>query len=239
MGMQASYCPCRSSDPNAIYAERAAGDHLGVPDVRSRFPSGLTKMVKMTLFGILGEHSDKWFDLQVLLINHSDCRLYHVHVYGVEVNEQLTGSYPLTTMSSKDSASSQPKSRSHPSPRASWSVDLKLFWRRYEIVFSHLVAETAGDDLVWYPQRRLHLDISCAFSGSKHKGSGLFLISTSTRKTDQTKRAISLLKAAKPNFTPPRDTPGNTTHWWVHLGSQRIVIPWGPTTRGETVACGS
>ena len=44
------------------------------------------------------QRSDKGFDLQVPLTNHSDqAGLYHVHVYGVEANEQLTGLYPLTT----------------------------------------------------------------------------------------------------------------------------------------------
>ena len=83
------------------------------------------------------ERSDKGFDLQVPLTNHSDqAGLYHVHVYGVEANEQLTGLYPLTTrVQQKTSPLPNPRLRSHPSPHKNLRVDLKLFEDVDEIVF--------------------------------------------------------------------------------------------------------
>ena len=110
------------------------------------------------------------------LTNHSDqAGLYHVHVYGVEANEQLTSLYPLTTSVSKDLASSQPKiDYTHLLPQE-FEVDLKLFEDVDEIVFPIWSEENGQDDLVWYPAKKIapgHFQLR--FQAQKHKGSGLF-----------------------------------------------------------------
>ena len=100
-GMQASIAHADQAT-NAIYAEKGQlMIHLGnVPDKYHKIQvpiwSDQNGQDDLTWYPV--ERSDKGFDLQVPLTNHSDqAGLYHVHVYGVEANEQLTGLYPLTT----------------------------------------------------------------------------------------------------------------------------------------------
>ena len=110
-GMQASIAHADQAT-NAIYAEKGQlVIHLGnVPDKYQNIqvPVWSDQNGQDDLIWYPVERSDKGFDLQVPLTNHSDqAGLYHVHVYGVEANEQLTGLYPLTTsVQQKDLASS-------------------------------------------------------------------------------------------------------------------------------------
>ena len=121
MGMQASIAHADQAT-NAIYAEKGQlMIHLGnVPDKYHKIQvpiwSDQNGQDDLTWYPV--ERSDKGFDLQVPLTNHSDqAGLYHVHVYGVEANEQLTGLYPLTTrVQQKTSPLPNPRLRSHPSP---------------------------------------------------------------------------------------------------------------------------
>ena len=139
-GMQASIAHADQAT-NAIYAEKGQlMIHLGnVPDKyhKIQVPIWSDQNGQDDLIWYPVEHSDKGFDLQVPLTNHSDqAGLYHVHVYGVEANEQLTGLYPLTTsVQQKDLASSQPKITITPISSQEFEVDLKLFEDVDEIVF--------------------------------------------------------------------------------------------------------
>ena len=166
---------------NAIYAEKGQlMIHLGnVPDKYHKIQvpiwSDQNGQDDLTWYPV--ERSDKGFDLQVPLTNHSDqAGLYHVHVYGVEANEQLTGLYPLTTsVQQKDLASSQPKITITPISSQEFEVDLKLFEDVDEIVFPIWSEENGQDDLSGIPQRRSHLDISnCAFRLKNTREAGYF-----------------------------------------------------------------
>ncbi len=123
------------------------------------------------------ERSDKGFDLQVPLTNHSDqAGLYHVHVYGVEANEQTNRPLPSHDQCpAKDLASSQPKITITPISSQEFEVDLKLFEDVDEIVFPSGLKKMGR--MIWsgIQQRRSHLVISnCAFRLKKDKRSGLF-----------------------------------------------------------------
>lgn len=166
------------------------------------------------------ERSDTGFNLEVPLINHSDqAGLYHVHVYGVEANEQLTGLYPLTTsVQQKDLASSQPKITITPISSQEFEVDLKLFEDVDEIVFPIWSEENGQDDLVWYPAKKIaprHFQLR--FRAQKHKGSGVISSPRLPEKPGTTKRAIphyisSRKGKAKAHST--RDTSGkHLPHW--------------------------
>ena len=189
------------------------------------------------------ERSDKGFDLQVPLTNHSDqAGLYHVHVYGVEANEQLTGLYPLTTsVQQKDLASSQPKITITPISQQEFEVDLKLFEDVDEIVFPIWSEENGQDDLVWYPAKKGRTwTFPTALSSSKHKGNGLFHLHVYQKSQGQLKGLFPTtfqVEKAKPKLTPLATHPGNTypigeCTW----GAKELAL--GPTTGGETAACG-
>ena len=110
-GMQASIAHADQAT-NTIYAEKGQlMIHLGnVPAKYQKIqvPIWSDQNGQDDLIWYPVERSDTGFNLEVPLINHSDqAGLYHVHVYGVEANEQLTGLYPLTTsVQQKDLASS-------------------------------------------------------------------------------------------------------------------------------------
>ena len=126
---------------NAIYAEKGKlMIHLGnVPAKYQKIqvPIWSDQNGQDDLIWYPVERSDKGFDLEVPLTNHSDqAGLYHVHVYGVEGNGQVAGLYPLTTsVQEKDLASSQPKISIKPVSSQEFEVDLKLFEDVEEIVF--------------------------------------------------------------------------------------------------------
>lgn len=126
---------------NAIYAEKGKlMIHLGnVPAKYQKIqvPIWSDQNGQDDLIWYPVERSDKGFDLEVPLTNHSDqAGLYHVHVYGVEGNGQVAGLYPLTTsVQEKDLASSQPKITIKPGSSQEFEVDLKLFEDVEEIVF--------------------------------------------------------------------------------------------------------
>ena len=130
------------------------------------------------------ERSDKGFDLQVPLTNHSDqAGLYHVHVYGMEANEQLTGLYPLTTsVQQKDLASSQPKITITPISSQEFEVDLSCS-KTLTRLSSPSGLKKMGR-MIWSgtPQRRLHLDISNFAFRLKNTREVVYFISTYTRK---------------------------------------------------------
>ena len=160
MGDASLYCPCRSSDQCDLCRKGQLMIHLGnVPDKYHKIQvpiwSDQNGQDDLTWYPV--ERSDKGFDLQVPLTNHSDqAGLYHVHVYGVEANEQLTGLYPLTTrVQQKTSPLPNPRLRSHPSPSQEFEVDLKLFEDVDEIVFPIWSEENGQDDLVWYPAKKI------------------------------------------------------------------------------------
>ena len=140
-GMQASITHADQAT-NAIYAEKGQlVIHLGnVPDKYQKIqvPVWSDQNGQDDLIWYPVERSDKGFDLQVPLTNHSDqAGLYHVHVYGVEANEQLTGLYPLTTrVQQKDLASSQPKITITPISSQEFEVDLK------SVSYTHLTLPT-------------------------------------------------------------------------------------------------
>ena len=154
-GMQASIAHADQAT-NAIYAEKGQlMIHLGnVPDKYQKIqvPVWSDQNGQDDLIWYPVERSDKGFDLQVPLTNHSDqAGLYHVHVYGVEANEQLTGLYPLTTsVQQKDLASSQPKITITPISSQEFEVDLKLFEDVDEIVFPIWSEENGQDDLGYF-----------------------------------------------------------------------------------------
>ena len=232
---------------NAIYAEKGQlVIHLGnVPDKYQNIqvPVWSDQNGQDDLIWYPVERSDKGFDLQVPLTNHSDqAGLYHVHVYGVEANEQLTGLYPLTTsVQQKDLASSQPKITITPISQQEFEVDLKLFEDVDEIVFPIWSEENGQDDLVWYPAKKVapgHFQLR--FQAQKHKGSGLFHLHVYQKSKGQLKGLFPTtfqVEKAKPKLTPLATHPGNTypigeCTW----GAKELAL--GPTTGGEMAACG-
>ena len=190
-GMQTSFAHADQAT-NAIYAEKGQlMIHLGnVPDKyhKIQVPIWSDQNGQDDLIWYPVERSDTGFNLQVPLTNHSDqAGLYHVHVYGMEANEQLTGLYPLTTsVQQKDLASSQPKITITPISSQEFEVDLKLFEDVDEIVFPIWSEENGQDDLVWYPAKKIapgHFQLR--FQAQKHKGSGLFHLHVYQKKKGQ------------------------------------------------------
>ena len=126
------------------------------------------------------------------LTNHSDqAGLYHVHVYGVEANEQLTGLYPLTTSVQQRPAASSAQDHDHTHLLTRIGDRPKVIRSVEEIVFPIWSEENGQDDLVWYPAKKdSPWTFPTALSGSKHKGSGLFHLHVYQKKPRTTKRAI-------------------------------------------------
>ena len=225
-GMQASIAHADQAT-NAIYAEKGQlMIHLGnVPDKYQKIqvPVWSDQNGQDDLIWYPVQRSDKGFDLQVPLTNHSDqAGLYHVHVYGVEANEQLTGLYPLTTsVQQKDLASSQPKITITPISSQEFDIQLKLFEDVDEIVFPIWSEENGQDDLVWYPAKKIapgHFQLR--FQVQKHKGSGLFHLHVYQKSQGQLKGLFPTsfqVEKAKPRhggwtkrnrIGSTRDTPG-------------------------------
>ena len=138
--MQASIAPCKSSDQCYLCRKRQLVIHLGnVPDKYQKIqvPVWSDQNGQDDLIWYPVQRSDKGFDLQVPLTNHSDrIRTLSCPCLWSGANEQLTGLYPLTTsVQQKDLASSQPKITITPISSQEFEVDLKLFEDVDEIVF--------------------------------------------------------------------------------------------------------
>ncbi|WP_418427826.1 GBS Bsp-like repeat-containing protein, partial [Blautia hydrogenotrophica] len=234
-GMQASIAHADQAT-NAIYAEKGQlVIHLGnVPDKYQKIqvPVWSDQNGQDDLIWYPVQRSDKGFDLQVPLTNHSDqAGLYHVHVYGVEANEQLTGLYPLTTsVQQKDLASSQPKITITPISQQEFEVDLKLFEDVDEIVFPIWSEENGQDDLVWYPAKKVapgHFQLR--FQAQKHKGSGLFHLHIYQKSKGQLKGLFPTtfqVEKAKPKLTPLATHPGNTYPIGECTWGAKELAPW-------------
>ena len=234
-GMQASIAHADQTT-NAIYAEKGQlMIHLG--NVSDRYqkiqvPVWSDQNGQDDLIWYPVERSDKGFDLQVPLTNHSDqAGLYHVHVYGVEANEQLTGLYPLTTsVQQKDLASSQPKITITPISSQELEIDLKLFEDVDEIVFPIWSEENGQDDLVWYPAKKVspgHFQLR--FQAQKHKGSGLFHLHVYQKSKGQLKGLFPTtfqVEKAKPKLTPLATHPGNTYPIGECTWGAKELAPW-------------
>lgn len=234
-GMQTSIAHADQAT-NAIYAEKGQlMIHLGnVPDryQKIQVPVWSDQNGQDDLIWYPVERSDKGFDLQVPLTNHSDqAGLYHVHVYGVEANEQLTGLYPLTTsIQQKDLASSQPKITITPISSQELEIDLKLFEDVDEIVFPIWSEENGQDDLIWYPAKKVapgHFQLR--FQAQKHKGSGLFHLHVYQKSQGQLKGLFPTtfqVEKAKPKLTPLATHPGNTYPIGECTWGAKELAPW-------------
>ena len=181
------YCPCKSSDQCYLCRKGQLVIHLGnVPDKYQKIqvPVWSDQNGQDDLIWYPVERSDKGFDLQVPLTNHSDqAGLYHVHVYGVEANEQLTGLYPLTT-------SVQQKTWLLPSQNHDHTHLLTRIWGRPKVVrrrwrdcLPHLVRRKWAGwfGLVSCKEERTWT-FPTALSSSKTQREAGYFISTSTRK---------------------------------------------------------